>query len=74
MADEGQMLRDGAKIALCMYIVYLDIFARIFLVDRTPFIKLMGLLLIHHLVTWGRDSAFGIATRYGLDGPGIKTL
>ena len=25
------------------------------------------------LVIWGRDSSVGIATRYGLDGPGIES-
>ena len=24
-------------------------------------------------ITWGRDSSVGIATRYGLDGPGIES-
>ena len=24
-------------------------------------------------IFWGQDSAVGIATRYGLDGPGIKS-
>ena len=25
------------------------------------------------MLLWGRDSSVGIATRYGLDGPGIET-
>jgi hypothetical protein len=26
-----------------------------------------------HYTVWGRDSVVGIATRYGLDGPGIES-
>jgi hypothetical protein len=29
--------------------------------------------ILHSAPTFGRDSSVGIATRYGLDGPGIES-
>ena len=31
------------------------------------------IIIIKHLLIGGRDSSVGIATRYGLDGPGVKS-
>ena len=32
----------------------------------------LSFIYIYYKFNWGRDSAVGIATRYGLDGPGIS--
>ena len=36
--------------------------------------KVQGYLILYLMFCMGRDSSVGIATRYGLDGPGIESL
>jgi hypothetical protein len=52
---------------LIMFIDLGDITAFIHPGNLVSFVKIFALLLLFR----GRDSSVGIATRYGLDGPGI---